>query len=342
MDPNLDTNNLIDNYERISLAEIRAFEEQYINNPIRPAQDNWMMYQSLMNSISKEGKDKITIWKNQYTIGQRTSGNLLLKIIVQESHLDTNATTASIRKKLSSLDVYILTINSDITKFNVHVSLLIDSLAARGETTQDLLTNLFKGYQAATDKTFVEYIGRKLERYEEGEMVTPDALVEQADNKFKLLKEGGFGTRPPNKKRRSWLYKNPSSRISRRENRTEARANQSQLSKAARSSSRRRHLPNNPKSRVGSIRNQRLTRCQNPKCGTTSLGTTAAKRLEASATSNTDATSQQTAKAGHTNSNQKKRQQNLKRKSTTSENSSWLKPIRQRSRSQTMRTWKIP
>jgi hypothetical protein len=86
--------------------------------------------------------------------------------------------TASIRKKLSSLDVYILTINSDITKFNVHVSLLINLLAARGKKTQELLTNLFKGYQVATDKTFVEYIGSKLERYEEGEMVTPEALMD--------------------------------------------------------------------------------------------------------------------------------------------------------------------
>jgi hypothetical protein len=98
-----------------------------------------------MNSVSKEGKDKITMWKSQYTIGQRTSGNLPLKIIIRESHLDTNVMTASIRKKLSSLDVYIPTINSNITKFNVQVSLLIDSLTARGETTQDLLTNIFKG-----------------------------------------------------------------------------------------------------------------------------------------------------------------------------------------------------
>jgi hypothetical protein len=43
--------------------------------------------------------------------------------------------------------------------------LLIYSLAARGEMMQDLLTNIFKGYQAATDKTFVKYIGRKLECY---------------------------------------------------------------------------------------------------------------------------------------------------------------------------------
>jgi hypothetical protein len=101
-----------------------------------------------MNYISKKGKNKILIWKKQYKIGTHSSGNLLLKIIVQESHLDTNATTASIRTKLSSLDKYILTIGCDITRFNGYVQLLIDSLAVRGETTQDLLMNLFKGYHA--------------------------------------------------------------------------------------------------------------------------------------------------------------------------------------------------
>ena len=128
--------------------------------------------------------------------GALSSGNLLLKIIVRESHLDTNATTASIRKKLSSLDVYILTIGCDITHFNGYVRLLIDSLAARGETMQDLLANLFKGYQAASDKVFVSYIGRKLEKYEEGEDITSETLMQLGDNKYKLLKEGGLWNAP--------------------------------------------------------------------------------------------------------------------------------------------------
>ena len=195
-DPMSDTMSLIDNYGVITLEQIRRWEGKYVHLQVRPAQDTWMLYQCLMNSISKEGKDKVTIWKNQYTTRGFLSGNLLLKIIVRESYLDTNATTANIRKKLSSLDTYILTIGSDITKFNIHVSMLMDSLAARGESTQDLLTNLFKGYQAATDKTFVDYIGRKLEKYEEGEDVTSDALMEQADNKFKLLKESGNWNAP--------------------------------------------------------------------------------------------------------------------------------------------------
>jgi hypothetical protein len=100
-------------------------------------------------------------------------------------------TITSIRTKLSDLDTYILTIGSDITQFNGYVRLLIDSLAARGHTTQDLLTNLFKGYQAASDKIFVDFIGQKLEIYEEGKDISADKLIMHlGDNKFKLLTKG--------------------------------------------------------------------------------------------------------------------------------------------------------
>jgi hypothetical protein len=187
---------LIDNYGVTTLESIRNFEASYIDRNNRGAQDTNMLYSCLMNSISKEGKTKILIWKSQYTVNDKLSGNLLLKVIIRESHLDTNATTATIRTKLSSLDSYLPTIGSDITKFNGYVRMLIDSLAARGETTQDLLTNLFKGYQAASDKSFVEYIGRKLEKYEEGENITADGLMEQASNKFKLLKVHGKWNAP--------------------------------------------------------------------------------------------------------------------------------------------------
>jgi hypothetical protein len=76
------------------------------------------------------------------------------------------------------------------------VRLFINSLAARGHTTQDLLTNLFKGYQAASDKIFVNYIGRKLERYKEGEDISADELMRLGDNKFKLLTKGGLWNAP--------------------------------------------------------------------------------------------------------------------------------------------------
>ena len=67
-DINSETNYLIDNYGMISLEEIRNFEMTYISQTVRPAQDSYMMFKCLMNSVSKEGKNKILIWKDQYTI----------------------------------------------------------------------------------------------------------------------------------------------------------------------------------------------------------------------------------------------------------------------------------
>ena len=109
-----------------------------------------------MESLSKVGKTKIMVWEKLYKINRKGSGNLLLKIIIQESHLDSNATTMVIRRQLRSLNIYINTIECDITKFNVYVQNLLEGLASRGETTNDLLSNLFKGYQAVSNHTFVK------------------------------------------------------------------------------------------------------------------------------------------------------------------------------------------
>jgi hypothetical protein len=52
---------LVDNHGVVSLARIRAFKETYIDGQNRAAQDNYMLYKCLMNSISKEGENKILI-----------------------------------------------------------------------------------------------------------------------------------------------------------------------------------------------------------------------------------------------------------------------------------------
>ena len=49
-----------------------------------------------------------------------------------------------------------------------------------------MLTNLFKGYKAASDYVFVNYIERKQENYKDGQDPTPADLVLLADKKFKF------------------------------------------------------------------------------------------------------------------------------------------------------------
>ena len=115
----------------------------------------------------------------------------MLKVIIHESDVDTQATAVYIRQQLASLDEYMGTIDSDIKKFNVHVKSLIRDLERRRQTSTDILTNLFKGYKAASDKTFVEYILRKEEEYEEGTILNPDQLMNLAANKYKIrLRKG--------------------------------------------------------------------------------------------------------------------------------------------------------
>jgi hypothetical protein len=176
----------LSNYGALSIEDVRASVITYINAADRKAQESFQLYQALMNSLSAAGRAKVTIWATDYTINDLPSGVLLLKKIIQVSMIDTNATAAYIRTQLSSLDNYIITMGSDITKFNQHVKSLVLQLQKRRETSNDLLTNLFKGYRACDDRKFVEYIEKKQEAYEEGEDIDPDRLMALAENKYKL------------------------------------------------------------------------------------------------------------------------------------------------------------
>ena len=81
---------IIDHHGEITLEHLTEFEATYVGAQNRAAQDSAQLYRCLMASISKEGKRKILVWEDQYNINGLGSGNLLLKIIVHESHLDTN------------------------------------------------------------------------------------------------------------------------------------------------------------------------------------------------------------------------------------------------------------
>jgi hypothetical protein len=59
------------------------------------------------------------------------------------------------------------------------------ALEARGETTTDLLVNVFKGYETAQDSEFALFIRRKKDAYDEGGDITITSLMDATENKFK-------------------------------------------------------------------------------------------------------------------------------------------------------------
>jgi hypothetical protein len=190
-----DTNNLVNgNYENlitshgtITLEKIQAWQDHLDEASDYRRQQDFMLFNCLMNTISLEAKARIQVKERQYVRGNRRHGLSLLKTILTESHLDSNATVNAIRQSISELSSYILQIDCDITKFNDYVSRLEQSLAARNETSQDLLVNIFKAYKAVRDQDFVKYIEQKESDYEDGSTLSHKSLMTMAENKFKNL-----------------------------------------------------------------------------------------------------------------------------------------------------------
>jgi len=132
MDPDAKQNDLLRNYGKVTLDQIMDHAATYADANTRTAQNSFMLYHCLANSITKEVKAKTMLWTNEYYVGQNLCGAAYLKIIIREAQIDTRATVLHLRGKLSSLDTYISSISYDIVKFNEHVKDLMDSLYARG------------------------------------------------------------------------------------------------------------------------------------------------------------------------------------------------------------------
>ena len=131
---------------KITLEQIMDHAATYINGNNRAAQDSFQLYTCLAASLGKVGTSKIKLCKDEYTIGETPSGPAFLMIIIRESQTTTNAATSHVRVQLSSLDKYMIKVDSDIDMFNQHVKDCLDTLHQYGQSTLDLTDNLYKGY----------------------------------------------------------------------------------------------------------------------------------------------------------------------------------------------------
>lgn len=187
--PMEDLVNVLTNYGEFTHQHLRDFATTYVATQTRAAQDSVMLYECIWNTLSKTGRAKVWVWKEEFHINTIPSGILLLKIVIREAHIDTNATVRHLREKISSLDTFIATIGHDVEKFNAHVINIVNGLKARGHTSQDVLANLFKAYKTVPDREFVRYIKEKEDAYDDGAETTAEALMLRAADKYKRMVE---------------------------------------------------------------------------------------------------------------------------------------------------------
>jgi len=90
-DPDEALINLLHNYGHLTINQVQAHAEIYINQEDWMTQDNAQLYHCLMNSLTKEAKAKVMIWRQEYTITNLQDRLALLKIIICESLIDTHS-----------------------------------------------------------------------------------------------------------------------------------------------------------------------------------------------------------------------------------------------------------
>jgi hypothetical protein len=152
---------IIKEYGRLTVENIRTHVETYINANSLRTQNSAQMLSCIKESLSDAGKLKILSESDKWTVNGKESGVLLFKIIMQKAVIDTRATSSFFRENLTSLDTYITTIDSNIELFNQYVNINRAGLQARGEKTDDLIINLFKAYLNVADQNFVEYMKKE-------------------------------------------------------------------------------------------------------------------------------------------------------------------------------------
>jgi hypothetical protein len=146
--------NLLHNYGVIPLESVALDVAAYVKAQCKVAQDSFMLFGCIFGSLHTDFLNLITTEATLYHIidtrypqeAPIPCGALLLKIIIKKAHVDTRATVSFIRTALSSMDTKMMALDSDISKFIAYVKTQVIALEARGETTTDLLINVFKGY----------------------------------------------------------------------------------------------------------------------------------------------------------------------------------------------------
>ena len=142
-DAKRDQKTLLAEYGCITEKDIRA-SLVYIGTTIRSAQNNKMMVECLLASLTEGCFLKISNEEAKYTEKTVTSAALLYKLLMKKVIVDTRATTYQFRSSLDNFENIMGTINSNIELFNQHVKNTKEGLTARGESVNDLLLKLLR------------------------------------------------------------------------------------------------------------------------------------------------------------------------------------------------------
>jgi len=131
----------------------------------RAAQDNMMLFQCLFNSVSEDVKKKLIPKSAEHKVNDTTIATMYYKGLISTVEVETKATVAFIRTKLTNLKGKIKEMNFDIDQFHSYVEQQVTSLASHGKISEDLTVYLFQAYETVPDDEFSKVMRMKQSDY---------------------------------------------------------------------------------------------------------------------------------------------------------------------------------
>ena len=137
---------------------------------MRKAQNCKMIYYLITHSVTDQVNRKLGLKQNLYTIklGEKDfqNGVLLLKVLIDTYYSSTRTTTMEIRGKLAQLTWYMDNIaKGDVRALCHYTRSQMAELEAAGETSSDLITNLFNALEKTPNNRFKNWLEGERAKY---------------------------------------------------------------------------------------------------------------------------------------------------------------------------------
>ena len=117
--------NIIYEYGRLTIEDIKNHAMTYIGQKTRKAQNYFQMYHCISNSITESAHLNIVAELYKYTLQGTHVGEILFKLLIQKVVIETRSTDYNLRENLTNLETYTTTVNSNIYTFKHHLKVSV-------------------------------------------------------------------------------------------------------------------------------------------------------------------------------------------------------------------------
>lgn len=190
--------NLLTQYGEITMQDVlsdKAVRDQIIPTTLaeaRPKMNALMMFHFIYDSLGATPQKKLSTKLG----AMDQDGPLLLKIVLDQTFVATQASTFAIKERFYELSLKkykwnVQSMNQDVRE---KLADLIAAGSASDET--DTMISLFRAYKTATNEEFLHAIDYWKNEWNSGALKTAEELMDRADKKFVELRDlGTWGKR---------------------------------------------------------------------------------------------------------------------------------------------------